>query len=59
MVCIVCFDIFTIIKLLKCDRYSSGVIKLFNYSGMTHNLSYGLVIAEDKSRRYNDSSTIL
>ena len=36
MVCIVCFDVFIIIRLLKHDRCSSGVIKPFHYSVVTH-----------------------
>ena len=35
MVCIICFDVLALIRLLKCNRSSREVIKLFNYSAMT------------------------
>ena len=30
MVCIICFDVFVLIRVVKHDRYSSKVIKLVN-----------------------------
>ena len=48
MVCIVCFDIFAVIRLLKHDRCSSGVssFRLAKFVSMVINLSHGLKISQ-------------
>ena len=40
MVCIICFDVFTLIRFLEHGRYSSQLIKLVNNSDVTYMTFY-------------------
>ena len=59
MVWIVCFDVFIIIRHLKHDRCSSGVIKPFNYSVVSHSFQLAKFPWSSLLQKISHSNTIL